>query len=64
MAYQDLRDFIGRLENDGELHRVQAEVNWEHEIGCIARRVKDLRAPCPLFENRSEERRVGKECRL
>jgi 4-hydroxy-3-polyprenylbenzoate decarboxylase len=51
MAYQDLRDFIGRIEKEGELHRVQADVNWKHEIGCIARRVKDLKAPCPLFEN-------------
>jgi 4-hydroxy-3-polyprenylbenzoate decarboxylase len=50
MPYRDLRDFIQRLERERDLHRIDVEVDWKYEIGCIARRVKDLKAPCPLFE--------------
>jgi len=50
MPYRDLREFINKLEAEGELQRVKAEVDWKYEMGCIARRAKDLGAPCPFFE--------------
>lgn len=47
----DLRGYITQLESEGELQRVSTEVDWDDEIGAITRRVNDLRAPSPLFEN-------------
>ncbi len=35
----DLRSFIQRLEEEGELSRVKVEVDWKYELGAITRRV-------------------------
>ncbi|MDO8690744.1 MAG: UbiD family decarboxylase [Dehalococcoidia bacterium] len=51
MAFRDLREYIARLEAEGELRRIQAEVDWNLELGAISRRAIELRAPAPLFEN-------------
>ncbi len=50
MPDYDLREFIARLEAEGELRRVKVEVDWNLEAGAIAQRGQDLRAPAPLFE--------------
>jgi 4-hydroxy-3-polyprenylbenzoate decarboxylase len=42
MAYRDLRDFLNRLEEAGELHRVRAEVDPVLEIAEIADRVSKV----------------------
>jgi UbiD family decarboxylase len=47
----DLRQYIDRLDAEGELQRVSAEVDPDLEIGAITRRAFDLRAPAPLFES-------------
>lgn len=51
MPYGDLRQFLERLEAEGELRRVGAEVDWNLELGAISRRGQDLRSPAMLFEN-------------
>ncbi len=53
MAYKDLREWIAKLEEAGQLKRIQAEVDWDEEIGGITRRVFDMKeqAPALLFEN-------------
>ncbi len=51
MAYQDLRAFLQKLEEEGELARVKVPVNPEYEIGAICRRMLDKRGPALLFEN-------------
>ncbi|MBI3077880.1 MAG: UbiD family decarboxylase, partial [Deltaproteobacteria bacterium] len=51
MAFRDLREFIDRLDQQGELLRIKDEVDWHLEMGAIGRRALDLRAPAPLFEN-------------
>ena len=51
MAYQDLREYLAKLEEEGEVQHIQEEVDWDMELGAIIRRVYDLRAPAPLFEN-------------
>lgn len=51
MAYADLREYVNRLEEAGELKRVGAEVDWNMELGAIMRRANDLREPAVLFEN-------------
>lgn len=48
---EDLRDWIKLLEAEGELARVQTEVDWNLEIGAILRRVMDAGGPAILFEN-------------
>ena len=51
MPYRDLREFIDRLEREGELRRVKAQVDPELEIGAIMRKVFDKRGKAVLFEN-------------
>lgn len=51
MVYQDLRQYLEKLEEEKELVRVQAEVDWNQEIGAITRRVCEKREAAPLFEN-------------
>jgi len=51
MSYKDFREYVFRLEEEGELVRIKKEVDWDLEIGAITRRSYDLKAPAPLFEN-------------
>ncbi|MBN2059525.1 MAG: UbiD family decarboxylase [Deltaproteobacteria bacterium] len=48
----DLRSFITRLEEEGELARIKVEVNWDLELGAIARKAYGPPVlPALLFEN-------------
>ncbi len=56
MAYKDLREFLTKLESEGELLRIKEEVHWKEEIGAVSKRLIDKetkggRAPAVLFEN-------------
>ena len=51
MPYRDLREFLARLEAEGELARVKARVDLEYEVGAICRKVLDGRGPALLFEH-------------
>ena len=51
MAYRDLRAWITTLEENGELARVKTEVDWNLELGAIARENMDRGGPALLFEN-------------
>ena len=50
MAYRDLREFIKRLEKEGELKRISAEVDPELEITEVTDRVCKMGGPALLFE--------------
>ena len=50
MAYKDLREFISRLEKEGELRRITAEVDPVLEITEITGRVTRAGGPALLFE--------------
>ncbi|MCL4523027.1 MAG: menaquinone biosynthesis decarboxylase [Acidobacteria bacterium] len=50
MAYRDLRDFIRKLEKEGELKRITAEVDPVLEITEITDRVTKAGGPALLFE--------------
>ena len=50
MAYRDLREFIKRLENEGELKRISAEVDPQLEVTEITDRVCKANGPALLFE--------------
>lgn len=51
MAFKDLREFLTRLENEGELKRFEEKVDWNLEAGAITRRSLEAGLPAPLFEN-------------
>lgn len=46
-----MRDFVAELEECGELVTVDREVDWDLEMGAIARRCYETGAPAPLFTN-------------
>lgn len=50
MAYKDLREFISRLEREGELKRIKTEVDVDLEITEITDRVSKAGGPALLFE--------------
>lgn len=51
MPFADLRTWLERFDAAGELKRVNAEVNWDREIGAIARRSFTKKGPALLFDN-------------
>jgi UbiD family decarboxylase len=51
MGFVDMRQWMGRLEKEGELRRITAEVDWDRELGAVARRVLEKKGPALLFEN-------------
>ena len=50
MIFRDLRDFIGFLENKGELRRITVPVSHELEITELADRAVKTGGPALLFE--------------
>src|SRR5512141_1039153 len=51
MAYEDMREFIAKLEKEGQLCRVKDPVDWKLELGAIMQKTFDTRGPAVLFEN-------------
>ncbi len=47
----DLRGFISRLEEEGLLHRITKEVDWDLELSHIAKLNEEKKGPALLFEN-------------
>ncbi len=47
----DLRDFIRQWEEEGELKRIKAEVDWDLEISHISKINEEKNGPALLFEN-------------
>jgi 4-hydroxy-3-polyprenylbenzoate decarboxylase len=50
VAYRDLREFLARLEREGELKRISVEVDPVLEIAAITDRVTKAGGPALLFE--------------
>jgi 4-hydroxy-3-polyprenylbenzoate decarboxylase len=50
VAYRDLRDFVKKLEKEGELTRVRTEVDPILEITEVTQRVTRAKGPALLFE--------------
>lgn len=51
MGFKDLRGFISKIEETGDLVKVGVEVDWDLEAGAISRRVYEMSGPALLFEN-------------
>ncbi len=50
MPYKDLREFIARLEKEGEAQRIEEEVDWNLEAGAMLRRAAEANLPVPFFQ--------------
>jgi 4-hydroxy-3-polyprenylbenzoate decarboxylase len=51
VAYKDLREWLDKLEAEGELKRVEAKVDWDLELAEVARKAIKERGPALLFVN-------------
>jgi len=51
VAYQSLRDWIAKIEDVGQLKNITAKVDWDLEIGGIARLMANRQGPALLFQN-------------
>lgn len=51
MKYKDLRDFLAKLESQGELRRITKEIDPHLEMTEICDRVLKAGGPAILFEN-------------
>ncbi len=48
---KSLREYIDALKEIGEVQEIDQEVDWNLEIGAIARRCYETGAPTPLFNH-------------
>ncbi len=51
MPFSDLREFVSRLEQGGQLQRVTCEVDWNLELGHVAKFNEQQAGPALLFED-------------
>ena len=51
MGFLDMRQWMASLQQQGELKRITAAVDWDREIGAIPRRVLEKKGPALVFEN-------------
>ncbi len=50
MAFKDLRQFIDKLDETGDLVRIKQEIDWDLEAGAIGRHSYETSGPAVLFE--------------
>ncbi len=50
MPFKDLREFIARLEQEGEARQIEEEVDWNLEAGAIFRRSAEAGLPAPFLQ--------------
>lgn len=50
MPFKDVREFITRLEKEGEVQRIEEEVDWNLEAGAMLRRSSEQGLPAPFFQ--------------
>jgi UbiD family decarboxylase len=50
MPFKDLREFIAKLEEEGEAIKIAEEVDWNLEVSAILRRSAEEGLPAPFFQ--------------
>ena len=50
MPFKDLREFIDKLEKEGEAQSIDEEVDWNLEAGAMLRRATEQNFPAPFFQ--------------
>ena len=48
---KSFREYVEELEKNGEINRIEKEVDWSLEMSAITRRAYELPSAAPLFEN-------------
>ena len=56
MAYDDLNEWLATLEKEGELAKIDKQVDWDLEIGGIVQENFDRKGPALLFENIKDQK--------
>ena len=51
MPYNNLSDYLGKLDESGELQRISIEIDPKYEIAAICRKLNATKGPAVLFEN-------------
>jgi len=51
MAFKDLREWLSKLESEGELKRIKAQVDWNKELGAVTSIARQKGFSGLLFEN-------------
>lgn len=51
MQINDLRDYISACEQHGQLHRVDAEVDWKFELAHVSKVNEEAKGPALLYQN-------------
>jgi len=51
VAWPDLRTFLDMLERNGDLLRIDRQVDWEYEAVALTRQTSDIQGPALLFES-------------
>ena len=49
MPFQDLREFVGKLEEEKQVVRIAEEVDWNLEVGAITRLCDEAGLPAHSF---------------
>jgi len=50
VPFKDIREFIAKLEKEGEAQRIEEEVDWNLEAGAIVRLANEQGLPAPFFQ--------------
>jgi 2,5-furandicarboxylate decarboxylase 1 len=50
LIFEDMRVFLKKLEDEGELVRIKEEIDAKYEIGAYLRKTSDISGPALLFE--------------
>ena len=50
MPFKDLREFVDKLEKDGEAQRIEEELDWNLEAGAMIRWANEQGLPAPFFQ--------------
>jgi len=50
MPFKDVREFITKLEAEGQLRRIAEEVDWNLEVGAMVRWANEGGLPAPFFQ--------------
>jgi UbiD family decarboxylase len=50
MPFKDLREFIAKLEEEGEAIKIKEEVDWNLEASAILRKSAEEGLPAPIFQ--------------
>ncbi|MDO8720792.1 MAG: UbiD family decarboxylase [Syntrophales bacterium] len=65
MAYRNLKEFVDKLEEAGEIKKIKVEVDWRDEIAAVGKEAVTKDSPALIFENIKDYKKTpGKKVAL